>query len=63
MNILIHPTYFPSISHFAAMAQADTITFEMEDSISIQSGDFAIIKLESLNDRIAVEEFIKNLRS
>ena len=46
-----------------ANLKEDTITFEMEKSILIQSGDFAIIKLESLNDRIAIEEFIKNLRS
>ena len=50
-------------SIITANLKDDTITFEMEDSISIQSGDFAIIKLESINDRIAVEEFIKNLRS
>lgn len=37
MNILIHPTYFPSISHFVAMAQADTITFEMEDNFQKQT--------------------------
>lgn len=50
-------------SIITANLKEDTITFEMEQSISIQTGDFAIIKLESLNDRIAVEEFIKNLRS
>ena len=37
MDILIHPTYFPSISHFAAMAQADTVTFEMEDNFQKQT--------------------------
>jgi hypothetical protein len=37
MNLLIHPTYFPSISHFVAMAQADTITFEMEDNFQKQT--------------------------
>jgi hypothetical protein len=37
MNALIHPTYFPSISHFAAMAQADSITFEMEDNFQKQT--------------------------
>jgi hypothetical protein len=37
MNILLHPTYFPSISHFAAMAQADTITLEMEDNFQKQT--------------------------
>lgn len=37
MNILIHPTYFPSISHFAVMAQADTVTFEVEDNFQKQT--------------------------
>lgn len=37
MDILLHPTYFPSISHFAAMAQADSITFEMEDNFQKQT--------------------------
>ena len=37
MNILIHPTYFPSISHFVAIAQADSITMEMEDNFQKQT--------------------------
>jgi len=37
MNILIQPTYFPSISHFVAMAQAETITFEMDDNFQKQT--------------------------
>lgn len=37
MNILLHPTYFPSISHFVAMAQSDTVTFEMEDNFQKQT--------------------------
>jgi len=37
MDILIHPTYFPSISHFVAMEQADTITFETEDNFQKQT--------------------------
>ncbi len=37
MNILLHPSYFPSISHFAAMAQADEITFEIEDNFQKQT--------------------------
>ena len=37
MDILIHPTYFPSISHFAAMAQSGSITFEMEDNFQKQT--------------------------
>lgn len=37
MNILLHPTYFPSISQYAAMLQAETITFEMEDNFQKQT--------------------------
>jgi hypothetical protein len=36
-NLLIHPTYFPSISHFVAISQADSITFEMEDNFQKQT--------------------------
>ncbi|UPT70309.1 MAG: WbqC family protein [Flavobacterium sp. JAD_PAG50586_2] len=36
-NILIHPSYFPSISHFAAIANADVVTFEMEDNFQKQT--------------------------
>lgn len=37
MDILIHPTYFPSVSQFAAMAQADGITLEMDDNFQKQT--------------------------
>ncbi len=37
MDILIHPTYFPSISHYMAMAKADSITLEMEDNFQKQT--------------------------
>lgn len=37
MNILIHPTYFPSISHYIAMIHADSVTFEMEDNFQKQT--------------------------
>lgn len=37
MNILIHPSYFPSISHYIALIQADTVTFEMEDNFQKQT--------------------------
>ncbi|MFB9077220.1 WbqC family protein [Flavobacterium procerum] len=37
MNSLLLPTYFPSISHFAVMAQSETITFEMEDNFQKQT--------------------------
>lgn len=36
-NILIHPSYFPSISHFVAMAQCDLVTFEMDDNFQKQT--------------------------
>lgn len=37
MNLLIHPTYFPSISHFVAMVQSDGIVFEMDDNFQKQT--------------------------
>lgn len=37
MHILLHPTYFPSISHFVAMAKADSVTFEVEDNFQKQT--------------------------
>lgn len=36
-NILIHPTYFPSISHYVAILQADSVTLEMEDNFQKQT--------------------------
>ncbi|WP_139002287.1 WbqC family protein [Hyunsoonleella aestuarii] len=37
MNILIHPTYFPSISNFVAIANAKEIIFEMDDNFLKQT--------------------------
>ncbi len=37
MQSLFLPTYFPSISHFVAMAQADGILFEVEDHFQKQT--------------------------
>ena len=37
MKTLLHPSYFPSISHFVAMAQADTIVLEMGDNFQKQT--------------------------
>jgi hypothetical protein len=37
MDILLHPTYFPSISHFVAMLKADAVTFEVEDNFQKQT--------------------------
>ncbi|MFV5695050.1 WbqC family protein [Flavobacterium sp. LB3P122] len=37
MSTLLHPTYFPSISHFVAMAQAESISFEIEDNFQKQT--------------------------
>ena len=36
-NIIIHPSYFPSISHFVAIAKADVVTFEMDDNFQKQT--------------------------
>lgn len=37
MNIILYPSYFPSISNFVAMAQASEITFEVEDNFQKQT--------------------------
>lgn len=37
MNILLHPTYFPSVAHFVALLKADKITFEVEDNFQKQT--------------------------
>lgn len=37
MKLLLQPTYFPSISHFVAMVNADSITLEMEDNFQKQT--------------------------
>lgn len=37
MNIIIHPSYFPSISHFVAIAKADLVTFEIDDNFQKQT--------------------------
>ena len=34
---LLHPTYFPSISHYVAMAQAEQLVFEVEDNFQKQT--------------------------
>ncbi len=36
-GIIIHPSYFPSISHFVAIAKADAVTFETEDNFQKQT--------------------------
>jgi len=37
MSIILHPTYFPSISQFSAMAQADEVVFEVDDNFQKQT--------------------------
>jgi hypothetical protein len=37
MKVLVHPTYFPSISHYAAIVQAEKVVFEMEDNFQKQT--------------------------
>ena len=42
------------------------LTNYSKDDVSFNDlpfGDYALVKIESINDRIAVEEFIQNLRS
>lgn len=37
MDIIIHPTYFPSIAHFVAIANAENIMFEVDDNFLKQT--------------------------
>ena len=37
MNIILHPTYFPSIAHFVTMAYAEEVIFEMDDNFLKQT--------------------------
>lgn len=37
MTVLVHPTYFPSISHFVAMVQSNKVIFEMDDNFQKQT--------------------------
>ena len=37
MNIIIHPSYFPSVSNLVAIAKADLVTLEMEDNFQKQT--------------------------
>jgi len=37
MNILLHPTYFPSIAQFVAIAKAERLTFEKHDNFQKQT--------------------------
>ncbi|MCF8274466.1 MAG: WbqC family protein [Flavobacteriaceae bacterium] len=37
MNILIHPTYFPNVAHFVAIAKAEAVTFETDDNFLKQT--------------------------
>lgn len=37
MNIILHPTYFPNISHFVGIANAETLLFEVEDNYQKQT--------------------------
>ena len=36
-NILLYPTYFPSISHYITMIAAESVTFEVEDTFQKQT--------------------------
>lgn len=36
-TIVLHPTYFPSISHYVAMAKAENLIFETEDNFQKQT--------------------------
>ena len=37
MSILIHPTYFPNVAHFVAIANTNSLFFEVEDNYQKQT--------------------------
>ena len=37
MNLLLQPTYFPSISNFSALVKAEKVTFEVDDNFQKQT--------------------------
>ncbi|MFC4739641.1 WbqC family protein [Flavobacterium ponti] len=37
MKTILHPTYFPSISHYIAMVKADELVFEVDDNFQKQT--------------------------
>ncbi len=37
MDSLLYPTYFPSVSHFVAIAKSQSVTFEVEDNFQKQT--------------------------
>jgi len=36
-SIILHPTYFPNVSHFVSIVNADTVVFEVEDNYQKQT--------------------------
>jgi hypothetical protein len=40
----------------------NTITLEIKECFIVTAGEFAIIKIDSLAQKTALEEFIKNLK-
>ena len=39
----------------------NTITLEIENDFSICAGEFAIIKIDNISQKLAIEEFIQSL--
>lgn len=39
-----------------------TITLEVEDNFTFCAGEFAIIKIDTLDEKIKLEEFIESLK-
>lgn len=47
-------------SIITADLQENTITFEMDNPISVRGGEYAIIRIDSLEDKIKIETMFKN---
>jgi hypothetical protein len=53
MNILLHPTYFPSVASFVAIAKAEKVTFEIWDNYQKQTYRNRMY-IYGANDKIAL---------
>lgn len=49
------------IAHSANLHE-HTMTFEFNEDVTFCAGEFAIIKIDTLDEKIKLEEFIKSLK-
>lgn len=37
----------------------NTLTIQMEEAITLRAGDYAVIKIDNINDKLKLEDFLK----